>query len=177
MRLGVIPLVAAIVALAGCASQQGFRDPFTRPQIDWNPSVVLSVEEAERVLGNPSYLDRSTAYMDNGTKTYFSVFREVSSDPATGKTGLLYYMYEEYATAVAARSYLYSTLDANHINPADGTRTEDGTEIHYLSGGPVVRMVMVLKQNHLIRLKVNPVTSRYSLGELRNAAEMLATQL
>jgi hypothetical protein len=36
---------------------------------------------------------------------------------------------------------------------------------------------MILKGNHLMRLKVNPVTSRYSLDEFQQVARKLATQL
>ena len=86
-------------------------------------------------------------------------------------------MYEEYRSADAARSFLDSTLKANHINPGDGIRMEGGAQVHYLAGGNVIRMVMILKENHLIRLKVNPVTSHYSLVEFRKLAAELAKQL
>ena len=46
-----------------------------------------------------------------------------------------------------------------------------------MAGGEVVRMVMVLKRNRLIRLKVNQVTSRYRLAELEQVAGELANRL
>ena len=54
---------------------------------------------------------------------------------------------------------------------------EGGAELHYFTGGEVVRMVMILKETHLIRLKVNPVTSHYSLVEFRKVAAELAKRL
>jgi len=54
---------------------------------------------------------------------------------------------------------------------------EGGAELHYFTGGNVIRMFMVLKGNRLIGLKVNPVTSHYSLVELRKVAAELAKQL
>ncbi|MFL5261962.1 MAG: hypothetical protein ACJ79R_21540 [Anaeromyxobacteraceae bacterium] len=174
---GSTTTLLAIVLAAGCRSQPPFRDPFTRPQIDWRPSLVLDVGEAGRILGNHSRLEKVTAYAENGTTVYQSAFRDDWLDPDTGKTGILYYMYEDYPSADAARSFLVSTLKANHIEPGDGIRVRGGAELHYLRGGEVIRMVMILKENHLIRLKVNQLTSRYSLAEFKNVAEALANRL
>ena len=169
--------LAVFVSVGGCLSQPAFQDPFTRPQIDWKPSLVLDVGEAERILGNRSRLEKVTAYLDEGTRAYQSSFRDDRLDPATGKTGGLGYMYEEYQSAEAARSFLDATLKANRLSPKDGTRMIGGAELHYFTGGDVIRMVMILKESRLIRLKVNPVTSHYSLVEFRKVAAELAKQL
>jgi hypothetical protein len=138
---------------------------------------MLDVGEAGRVLGNTCSLGRVTAYMDGGTRAYQTSCRDDRLDPVTGKTGILGYMYEEYQSAEAAKSFLDSTLKANRLRSEDAIRTEGGAELHYFAGGDVIRMVMILKQNRLIRLKVNPVTSYYSLVELRKVADALAKQL
>jgi len=138
---------------------------------------VLDVGEAERILGNKSRLEKVTAYLDEGTRAYQASFRDDRLDPATGKTGILGYMYEEYQSAEAARSFLDSTLKANRLSPADAIRMQGGAELHYFTGGDVIRMVMILKENRLIRLKVNPVTSHYSLVEFRMVAAELAKRL
>ena len=177
MRAAAAIAFAVLVSAGGCLSQPPFQDPFTRPQIDWKPRLVLDVGKAERILGNKGRLEKVTAYLDEGTRAYQSSFRDDRLDPATGKTGVLGYMYEEYQSAEAARSFLESTLKANRLNPGDAIRMEGGAELHYFTGGNVIRMVMVLKENRLIRLKVNPVTSHYSLVEFRKVAAELAKQL
>ena len=169
--------IAALLSAEACLSQPPFQDPFTRPQIDWKPALVLQVDEAQRILGSQGHLEKVTSYLDNGTKAYQSAFRDDSIDPETRKAGTLYYMCEEYRSADAARSFLDSTLEANHMSPAGGIRMEGGAELHYFGRGDAVRMVMILKENRLVRLKVNPVTSRYSLAELRQVAAELARQL
>lgn len=168
---------AVLVSAGGCLSQPVFQDPFARPQIDWKPSLVLDIEEAERILGNKSHLEKVTAYLDEGTRAYQSSFRDDRLDPTTGRTGILGYMYEEYASAEAARSFLDSTLKANRLSPRDAIRMEGGAELHYYTGGNVIRMVMIRKETRLIRLKVNPVTSHYSLVEFQKVAAELAKQL
>jgi hypothetical protein len=178
MKLWIVFLAAAVVvSTGGCKSQPTFQDPFAQPQIDWRPGFVMDVSTAERILGNQSRLEKVTAYVDGSRKVYMSAFRDDWLDPETGKTGILYYMYEEYENADAARSFLDSTLESNHIGLADGIRMENGAEIYYLSGGRVIRMVMILKQNHLIRLKVNQVTSDYSLSEFQKVAGELTDRL
>ncbi len=48
--------------------------------------------------------------------------------------------YEEYDSADAARSFLDSTLIANHVSLGDGIHAASGAEIC---------MAMILKENHL----------------------------
>lgn len=174
---GFFVALAVLVSVGGCFSQPPFQDPFTRPQIDWKPRLVLDVGEAERILGNKCRLEKVTAYLDEGTRAYQSSFRDDRPDPATGKTGILGYMYEEYQSAEAARSFLYSTLKANHLSPEDAIRMQGGAELHYFAGGDVIRMVMIVKEHRLIRLKVNPVTSHYNIVEFRMVATALAKKL
>ena len=169
--------LAVPVSAGGCLSRPPFQDPFTRPQIDWKPRLVLDVGDAEDILGNKSRLEKVTAYLDGGTRAYQVRFRDDHLDPATGKTGVVGYKYEEYQSAEAARSYLDSTLKANRLNPRDAIRMEGGAELHYFNGGNVIRMFMMLRENRLIVIKVNPVTSRYSLVELRKVAAELAKRL
>lgn len=173
----VAAMATVLVTAAGCTSQPAFQDPYTRPQISWQPSLVLEDPEAQRILGTPCRLDRTTAYLEEETKAYQSTFRDNGPDASTGRTGVLYYMYEEYKTSEAARAWLYSTLRENRLDPAAGIRTKEGSEIHYLAGGSIVRMVMILRENRLVRLKVNPVTSHYRLEELQRVAEELASRL
>ena len=169
--------MAALLSAGTSFSQPRFQDPFTRPQIDWKPDLVLQLDKAQRILGAQGHLEKVTSYLDNGTKAYQSAFRDDSLDPETRKAGTLYYMCEEYGSADAAKSFLDSTLKENHMSPADGLRMEGGAELHYFGRGDAVRMVMILKDNRLVRLKVNPVTSRYSLPEFRKVAAELARQL
>ena len=177
MKPWIVAAVAIGIAAGGCKQQPPFQDPFARAQIDWRPSLVLGAGEAARILGNQSRLEKVTAYQDEGAKVYQSAFRDDWRDPTTGKSGILYYMYEEYPSADAAKSFLAATLKANQIDPVDGIRTKSGAELHYLTGGEVVRMAMVLKGNRLIRLKVNQVTSRYRLSGFKEVAGEFANQL
>ena len=175
-HLILIPVTAWLFA-AGCSLQPPFEDPFTRPQVAWTPNLVLDIESAARVLGSESRLEKVTAYLDDQTLAYQSEFRNEEPDPATGKTGVLGYMFEEYRSAEAARSYLHSTLRANRLRPEDAILIEGGVELHYFTGTDVVRMVLILKENRLLRLKVNPVTSLYSLVEFKSVAAELARRL
>ena len=110
MKPGFFVALVLFVLAGGCWSQPPFKDPFTRPQIDWKPRLALDVGEAERILGNKSHREKVTAYLDEGTRAFQSSFRDDRLDPATGKTGILGYMYEEYQSADAARPFSDSTL-------------------------------------------------------------------
>jgi hypothetical protein len=168
--------LAVLFLVAGCASPPQFEDPFARAQIAWRPALVLDAGDAGRILGATSHLDRVTSYLGGGTRTFQATFVEDTLAPAAGRTGALGYMYEEYQTSEAARSYLDTTLKENRLSPSAAVRI-DGTELRYFTGGDVVRMVMILKGKHLVRLKVNPVPARYSLAEFRAVAGELARRL
>jgi hypothetical protein len=171
-------IAAAILAAAGCnGAQPPFQDPFTRPQIAWRPKLTLDVRQAGRILGDTTHLEKVSAYLDGDNRAYQASYRADQPDPATGKTGVLGYRYEEYPGAEAARSSLVSTLQANRLDPRDAIRTDSGAELHYFTGGTVVRMFMLRKENRLVVVKVNPVTSHYSQVELRKVAAELAAWL
>ena len=175
--LRIIVAFSILVSMGGCVSRPAFEHLFTRLQSAWKPSPVLDVRDVGRILGNQSHVEQVTAYEHEGTKAYQVSFRDVGLDPAVGKTGSLGYMYEEYQSAEAARFFLDATLKANHLSPDDAIRTQGGAELHYFTGGDVIRMVMIRKENRLVRLKVNPVTSRYSLAEFQRIAAKLAERL
>jgi hypothetical protein len=162
--------------IAGCASQPHFEDPFARAQIAWRPALVLDAGDAERILGARSRLEKVTSYLEDGIRTFQAIFVDDAPAPVSGRMGALGYMYEEYQTAGAARSYLDTTLKENRLNPLAAVRI-DGAELHYFTAGDIVRMVMILKGKHLVRLKVNPVPDRYSLAEFQAVAGELARRL
>ena len=168
---------AILVLFGGCLSRPPFEDPYIRPQIDWKPALMLDAGQAERILGKKGRLEKVTAYLDGETRTYQASFRDDQLDPVTGRAGVLGYKYEEYESAETARAFLDSTLKANRLDPKDGIRMEGGAELHYFTGGDATRMFMILKENRLIGIKVNPLTSRYSLVELRMVATELAKKL
>jgi len=170
-------LSIVLVALGGCGSRVAYRDPFQFPQIEWKPDTILNAPQADRILGTPSRLEKTTAYAENGKRVFQSVFFDVAVDPVTGKKGALYFMVEEYPTSEAVLSYLNPMLRENHVNPDDGIPVEGGARLHYMAGGQVIRMVVIPKGNRLLRLKVNVVTSRYRLDEFRKVAEELAKRL
>jgi hypothetical protein len=168
--------LAVLFLVAGCASPPHFEDPFARPQIAWRPALVLDAGDAGRILGARSRLERVTSYLADETRTFQATFVDDAPRPVAGRTGALGYMYEEYPTADAARSYLDTTLKENRLSPLAAVRI-DGAELHYFTGGDIVRMVMILKGKNLVRLKVNPVPDRYSLAELQAVAGQLARRL
>jgi hypothetical protein len=131
--------LAVLFLVAGCASAPHFEDPFARAQIDWRPALVLDAGDAGRILGARSRLERVTSYLEDGTRTFQATFVDDALAPVAGRRGALGYMYEEYQTSEAARSYLDTTLKENRLSPLAAVRI-DGTELHYFTGGDVVRM-------------------------------------
>jgi hypothetical protein len=168
-RLAIVVLVLA----TSCVSAPENYDPFTLPQIDWTPDLIPSNNQADRVLGGPSHLEKTTSYLNGGIPTYQSVYYDDAPDDA-GKTGTFYYMLEDFPLADDVTSYLDQTLGDNHVPLDAAVPLTNGGRLYWLTGGPEVRMAMIQKKNILLRLKVNVVTARYNEKEFKKVALEIA---
>jgi hypothetical protein len=138
--------------LSGCS-------PRVRPNIDWKPDLILSLQDAERILGESAHLENSSAYLEGNTKTYESSYFANTVDKATDKTGVLYFMYEEYENVESASLSYESIRKANERAPGVQPLTGVGDEAYFHSDGTNFLFVLSRSGNKMFRVKVNKTTS------------------
>lgn len=157
MKYGVLILV--FISLLACATARMSLRPENAKIIEWRPEIILSQTDAERILGEAGHLDETVAYSEGITKVYSSQFSSNTHDQVSGKTGTIYYMFEEYPDAELAHRMYQSIFTSNE--KAAGVRVVPSVadQAYFHSDGQNFLFALVRKDNHLIRIKVNKTTS------------------
>jgi hypothetical protein len=146
------------ISFLGCTTQNTLL-PRNAKTIDWKPEIILTLTDAERILGEEGHLDEAVSYLDGNTKVYISMYSSNKKDEKSGKTGTLYYMIEEYENIESARISYESIRASNEkavgVVPLSGV----GSEAYFHSDGENFLFVLIRNENFMIRLKVNQTTS------------------
>jgi hypothetical protein len=152
-------LMLILTSFPGCITTQNTLLPNNAKTIDWKPEVILTLTDAERILGEEGHLDEAVSYLDGNTKVYSSKYSSNKKDEKSGKTGALYFMIEEYENIEAARISYESIRAANEraagVVPLSGV----GSEAYFHSDGENFLFVLIRNENFMIRMKVNKTTS------------------
>ncbi len=151
-------LMLMSVSFLGCTTQNTIL-PNNAKRIDWKPEVILTLADAERILGEPGHLDEAVSYLDGDTKVYASKYSSNKMDEKSGKTGTLYYMIEEYKNIESARNS-YETIRASNEKAVGVVPLSDvGSEAYFHSDGENFLFVLIRNENLMIRMKVNKTSS------------------
>ena len=137
----------------------------------------LSLEEAERILGEPAILKERTS--DNQTDIYSSksTFTAKAIDPKTQKQGNVYYMIERYKNTEEATKVIQSFIKSNQNHKGFELLTGYGDEAFFQTDKDNFCLIIIRKDNKMIRIKVNRVTSKTSFDALRSIGKDLTTRI
>jgi len=124
----------------------------------------LTQANAERILGLPAKaMEHSTK--ERGGVTQFSC-TYTAVDKAANKTSNLYYVYEEYKTPESAHAAYEEMVSSNASMPGQTKIDSIGDETWLHTDRGNFDLVMSRKKNHMVRIKVNKITSKTSLQAL-----------
>jgi len=161
-----------LAVLTACTSAQKTIYPQQPTKtIDWKPDLSLSLQDAEQILGEPAHLEDVSAYLVGNTKTYESSYFADALDVATGKTGAIYFMYEEYETVQGASLSYENIRSANEQAPGIEPLFGIGDEAYFHSDGTNFLFVLSRSENKLFRIKVNKTTSHTNKDALIDIAK------
>jgi hypothetical protein len=144
--------------------------------IDWKPDLSLSLEEAEKILGESSHLEDASTYLVGNVKTSFSSYFADEIDDVTGKTGALYFIYEEFDTIQAAKYTYESIRKANEKAPGVEPLFGVGDEAYFHSDGTNFLFVLSRFVNKIFTIKVNKTTSHTNNDAFINIVKKLWEQ-
>ena len=133
----------------------------------------LSLEEAESILGEPAILKERKSDTLNEMYTSKSTFTAKEIDAKTQKQGILYYMFERYKTEEEARKTIQTFIKSNKKHKGFELLTAYGDEAFFHTDKQNFCLIVVRKDNKMIRLKVNKVTSKTSFEALRKIGKDL----
>ena len=133
---------------------------------------VFTLADAEKILGEKAHMNGGKTTNNDGIAVYQSAYVADAVDQATGKTGNIYFMMEEYPEATAAGKVYNSIMEANRpngINELQGL----GDEAYFHSDNTNFLFILARKGNKMIRMKVNKITSNTSREAFDNTARKI----
>ncbi len=137
----------------------------------------LTVQEAERILGEPCQLKEDKNSSENGGHTYKSTYVAKSSDEKSNKIVALNFIFESYGNEADAKK----TFDAFKVSnqTADGFESMNnlGDDAFVHSDRKNFYLLIARKGNEMMRIKVNKITAKTSVTELKKVANDLIVRV
>jgi hypothetical protein len=124
----------------------------------------LAQADAERILGLPAKETEHASKEKNGVTQFSCTYTAV--DNATNKTSNLYYLYEQYKSPESAHAAYEGLVSANASMPGQTKIDSIGDETWLHTDRGNFDLVMCRKKNHMVRIKINKITSKTSLQAL-----------
>lgn len=145
-------------------------------EIKLNDNLELTLQEAERILGESCYLKESTETSSNGIQKFKSTYF-ASSTIGTTKIIGLDYVYEGYSNETGAKKMFESFKTSNQTLEGFELMSGIGSEAFFHTDGQNFNLVIARKNNKMIRIKVNKITKKTSLTELKKIAGEIITRV
>jgi hypothetical protein len=112
------------------------------------PGNLLTIQDAERILGEPAYVVDSSAGGDSNLRTWHLAYKAKAVDPRTKRNGAVYYLLEQYQDAPAAHSKYQSIKKANEAHGII-IRHDLGDEAYFHTDNSNFYFIMLLRsQTH-----------------------------
>ena len=172
MKEIALSLIAIITFLQGY-SQSTTKKPDSATYSESN--YLITKSDAEKILGEPATLIANTVEQKRTVTIYRCTYRIVSN-PDTNTTSNLYYLYEEYTNTAYAKK-TYSDIVSGNRNASGQKEVSIGDEGYFHTDGKNFDLIIVRKQNKIIRMKVNKITKTTSMEELQNVAKQISLKL
>ena len=152
------------------------------------PGNLFTLADAEKIMGESAHLIDSTSkikgeypkYIDSMSMIkkdafiYSSGYMANSKDKKTGRTGVVYFLLEEYADVTSAKN-VYSFYKNANENAIGFKELHDMGDEAWFGESPL--FVYVRKANKIFVIKVNKMTIMTSLNEFNLIAKKIAETL
>jgi hypothetical protein len=140
------------------------------------PASLFTLADAEKILGEPAHLEDSSTGKDANAVNYKCTYKANATDAKSGKTGVLYCMYEEFTLADSAHA-LYTFF--KKANERSGAKAIEGMgdEAYYHTDNTNFYFILCRKGKRMFRMKVNKVTGVTSQAEFMEVSKKIAASL
>lgn len=141
------------------------------------PGDLFTASDAKKILGERAHLADSSSAIKEDTMEYRCAYTANSKDPKTGKTGNVYFLFEQYANVSIAKE-AYSAIKTSNENHEGFKVLHDlGDEAYFHTDGQNFYFILVRKAEKMIRIKVNKTTSTTSVNEFNLVAKKITAAL
>ena len=150
-----------------------------------HPGDLFKLSDAEKILGEPAHLIDSTykksgedvKYIDSisiikkDASIYNCGYMANSKDDKTGKTGVVYFVFEQYPQVSSAKK-VYSFYKNSNENVIGFKELQDMGDEAWFGNSPL--FVYVRKGDKIFVIKVNKMTSKTSATQFNLTAKKIA---
>jgi len=165
-------LIIAIVTLSGNAQSNVKR---TDSAVYSKTNYLITKSDAEKILGQPANLINNSVEQKRIVTIYKCTYR-ILSDPDTNTTSNLYYLFEEY-TNIASAKKIYTDIVAGNTTSGIKEINSIGDEGFLHTDGKNFDLIIVRKQNKIIRIKINKITKTTSREQLQDVTRRISLEL
>lgn len=130
----------------------------------------LTVQQAERILGEPCQLKEDKNSLENGGHTYKSTYVARSSDEKSNKIVALNFIFESYGNEADAKKTFDTFKVSNQTSDGFELMNNPGYDAFVHSDRKNFYLLIARKGNEMIRIKVNKITAKTSIAELKKIA-------
>jgi len=123
---------------------------------------LFSLSDAEKILGEAAQLIENEEDTTEGIFTSKCVYKALKVDKKTGKTGVIYFMFEQYKDVASATNSYTVIQKANENHEGVVVLHNMGDEAYFHSDGSNFLFILVRKGAKMIRMKLNKTTSHTS---------------
>jgi hypothetical protein len=162
----------------------------SHPLTSIRPSSLFTLADAEKILGEPAHLtdsmstskgvasknavNDSVSAIKKDAATYGCSYKANAEDKKTGKTGIVYFLFEQYPQVSSAKTVYSFYKRANENNPGCKELRGLGDEAWF---GSSPLFVYVRKGDKIFVMKVNKMTSMTSPDEFNLVATKITAAL
>lgn len=145
-------------------------------QSSTHPGSLLTLSDAEKIMGEPLHLTDTATNHHSGLLTYHCAYKANAEDIKSKKTGAIYFLIEYYNQVVSAQKKYTSIKTANQNH---GIKVVDdlGDEAYFHTDRENFYFIMVRKGMKVFNMKVNKITSTTSLEEFNLIAKKITDAL
>ncbi len=141
------------------------------------PENLFTLADAAKILGEPAQLTDSSTVVNENVATYKCAFFAKSPDEKTGKTGAVYFMFEQYNYIASAAKEYASIKKSNENHQGVRVLQNLGDEAYFHSDEKNFYFILVRKAGKMFRIKVNKITSKTSVDSFNETAKKITGAL
>lgn len=138
---------------------------------------LISKSDAEEILGQPVKLSSEKKELKDGMPRNSISYTGLTNDEKTNRSVNLYCIITNYTDVTLAKKAYAEIIKSNMSMPGQTPLQNIGNEAWYHTDNENFCYLLVRKNEHLLAIKVNKLTKKFSFPELKKVVEKIVLGL
>jgi hypothetical protein len=138
---------------------------------------LFTLSDAEAIMGEPSHLSDSSSYQTEVAYTFQNSYTANRQEDGSEKTGVIYFMFQEFITVEGAIEDYAFIREGNMNNGGFEDLSNLGDEAYFHTDNENFLFILVRKSNRSFRMKVNKITANTSREEFDAVSKKITDAL